>query len=80
MSKNMYLETITRQGMKALLDEIESLDYNLEETSELAAQLEAASKSLWEECNVIKQRKSAAEDAVRKLATSGFFIHSVVGE
>lgn len=80
MSSKMYLEPLTRQGMRALLDEIELLDENLKETSELALQLEAASKSLWEECNTIRVRRTAAEEAIHALATNGLLIHSIVGD
>jgi hypothetical protein len=73
-----HLEALSRQGMRALLDELEQLDEELEGTSELAHQLETASKTLWEECHRIKERKARAQDTIRRIATHGLIVNEVV--
>lgn len=60
------------------LDELDQLELDLVETSELAHQLEAASKSLWEECHKIEERRTVAQGAVRRIATYGLFINESV--
>ena len=69
-----HIDSISRMGMRALIDEIETLENELDAKAELARQMETASRTLWEECHQIKERRVKIEDAIRRLSRVGSFV------
>ena len=69
------IDSISRMSLRALIDEVEMLENELNAKSELAQQMETASKTLWEECHQIKERRVKVEDTIRCISRVGSFVY-----
>ena len=69
-----HLDSISRMGLRVSIDEVEMLESELDAKSALARQMETASKTLWEECHQIKERRVKVEDTIRRISRVGSFV------